>query len=854
MAEHTLPHQTTSFIGRDADLDNIIDTLTNPACRLLTVVGPGGVGKTRLAIEAVRRQAGRFPDGVYWVDLQPVTRADFLVTAVVDTLSLSGHGDPHQQLLDYLQDRTALLVLDNFEPLLDGVGLLNEILQAAPAVKLLVTSREVLNLREEWLFPVAGLAVPAGTQRAGWESFDAVQLFAERARQVRPEFTLGAEAEDVVRLCQLVDGLPLALELAAAWLKTLTCVEIVAEIKRNQDMLVTRLRDVPERHRSMEAVFNTSWQRLLPAEQDAFAQLSVFLSGFRREAAEVVTRATLPLLTALVDKSLLRWQPDSRRYQMHELLRRFAAAQLEQLTEGKTAVRERHGRYYTTFLQERTEALRGGRQREALVEIEAERENVRLAWNWAVGDQQARIIAGTVEPLNQFYDFRGHYLEGIRAFEQAIKGLNELKESQESLQALALLCLYLGGLYLRVGRIEDAQRELARCQALYRQLAIVPPPGYTTDPAFILGLIASVRGDFNEAARLGQETLQVAQDSNHLLNQQAAYYLLARAALLQGQLEEARAHAQQSYALASTTGDRWFMAYCLNELGNVALNLGDYEAARQHYTASYKIRREFADPEGMALALSHLGAIASREEKYGEAERLYRESLAISQQINNLGSATLALQGLARNAVARGDDVAAHPLFQQALQLVRKGQFVSLFLSLLVDIADLLARTNDAARAVSLLALVVTHAGSEPQAREQARKQLERYQSERDGTPQPALEADAGWPAFDRLAVGLQARLEMPVSTKGRATGTSAGGQAPAALAGDATSLVEPLTGRETEVLQLLAEGLSNPEIAERLILAVGTVKYYTSEIYGKLGVRNRVEAVRRASELGLLS
>jgi predicted ATPase/DNA-binding CsgD family transcriptional regulator len=837
----------TPFVGREHELEAVGRLLANPAVRLLTLVGPGGVGKTRLALQLAARAEASFADGVLFVGLQDVPSPAFLLTAIVDALDIQF---PEQQALEeplfaYLRDRQLLLVLDNFEPDQEAAGVLAVLLDTTRHVQLLVTSREALNLSGEWLFPLEGLRYPPEPTSEP-EQYGAIALFDSRARQVRPGFSLAEEAEAVLRICRQTEGLPLALELAASWVPTLSCREIADELQQNLDFLTSRWADVRPQHRSMRAVFQQSWTRLTAEEQAVFTRLSIFRGGFTRQAAGQVAGASLSILSTLLDRSLLRREPAGR-YQIHELLRQYAAEQLARAPDTEAEVRARHGRTYAHFLQERTEALRGGRQREALAEIASDIENVRLFWEWALAQRQAASLAMAVEPLNQFYDFRGRYLEGMRAFEQAIEALGATEESPDSRRALALLHLYLGGLYLRVGRVEDAEQTLRHCQLLYREMAITPPPGYMTDPALLLGIIASVRGHFDEAARLGSETLQTAQASHHLLNQQVATYLLARAALLQGQLEEARAHAQQSYALTQATGDRWFMAYCLNELGTVAFNLGEYEAARQHYTASYKIRREFEDPEGMALALSHLGAVASHKGEHAEAERLYRESLTISRDINNRGSATLALQGLARNAVASGAPDEALPLLKEALLLVCEGHFASLFLSLLVEVAGLLAGRGANERATALLQLVMGHPASEPEARTRARQQLERAGGRSAHDVQPALAADAGWPALERLARDLLLELEMPVVT------TPAPSPGAAEVAG-AGALIEPLTEREVEVLALMAEGRSNPEIAAQLILAVGTVKFYTSAIYGKLGVRNRVEAVRRARELDLLS
>jgi DNA-binding CsgD family transcriptional regulator len=684
------------------------------------------------------------------------------------------------------------------------------------------------------------------------ESHGAVALFANRARQVRPDFSLAEEAEAVVQICHQTEGLPLALELAASWVRTLSCGEIAAEIQANLDFLTSRLQDVPPQHQSMRAVFRQSLGRLPPERQATFARLSVFRDGFERAPAEQIAEASLAVLSALVDSSLVRRDGDGR-YRMHELLRQYGAEKLAQVAEEQEAVRATHARYYLRFLEERTEALRGGRQVEALTEIEAERENVRLAWDWAVNRRETERIAAAAEPLNLFYDIRGRYMEGIRAFDAAREALTVPEPPAEAQRALALIYVFLGGLYLRVGQLEEAEHHLEQGQRLFQQLEMTPPPGYVTDPKLGLGFLMTVRGQFDRASQLGRESLASAEKENHLLNQQVAHYLLARAALLQGKLAEARAHTQQSYALTRATGDRWFMAYCLNELGYMAFRAGDYRAARQHYVTSYKIRREFQDPEGMALALGYLGAIARQEGQYEEAERLCGESLTISQEIGNRGSEALALQGLARTAIARDDLAEGGRLLRQALRPAREGEFVSLFLSLLVDVARFFQRRGDSQQIGSLLALVMAHPGTEPEAREEAQALWEEAVEEDEAAITPALAPDAGWPALEQLLLSLQAELELAAGEPAGVIQPEAAGERKNVDATGAEVLVEPLTEREAEVLALMAEGHSNPEIAEQLTLAVGTVKFYTSAIYGKLGVKNRVAAVRQAQELGLL-
>ncbi len=351
-----LPLQTMPFVGRADEIVAIVRQLADPACCLLTLVGPGGMGKTRLAIEVAHHIAQTHPprDGIYFVDLQPVQSGDLLVTAIANTLGilLSGGTDPRTQLTLYLKERDSLLLLDNFEQLLDSVDFLADILKAAPDIKLVVTSREALNIQEEWVWQVGGLQVPLQQPESGIESYSAVQLFVERARRSRQNFSLVGQEAFVTRTCQLVEGMPLALELAASWTKALSCAEIANEIQRGLDFLTTNKRNVLERHQSMQAVFDHSWHLLTDAERQAFPKLSVFRGGFRREAAAQVAGASLSVLAGLVDKSFLRIS-DSGRYDIHELIRQYSNELLEAVPDAKESAQHRHSAYYADFLYQR---------------------------------------------------------------------------------------------------------------------------------------------------------------------------------------------------------------------------------------------------------------------------------------------------------------------------------------------------------------------------------------------------------------------------------------------------------------------------------------------------------------------
>jgi predicted ATPase/DNA-binding CsgD family transcriptional regulator len=842
---HNLPSQPTPFFGRQFEIAEIAQRLADPNCRLLTLTGAGGIGKTRLAIRTAAQVLDSFADGVWFVSLQSVSSSELLLTTMADVLGVpfAASTDLKAQLRNYLSDKDILVLLDNLEQLLAGGGAdqLPDLLQASPALKLLVTSREALKLQEEWVYPIGGMPIPTSDQVGNLESYGVIQLFVERAKQVCGDFPLADQQASVVRVCQLVEGVPLAVELAASWTHVLHCDAIAAEISRSLQFLHTHLRNIPDRHRSMQAVFEQSWQLLDLEERSVFARLAVFRGGFGREAAEQVAGASLPILATLVRKSLLRLEADGR-YQIHELLRQYAEEQLNHASsEDLIHTRHQHAAYYLTFLSDRDADMNGGRQLQATTEIAAELDNVRAAWLWAV---ERRDISGLVRATNalyMFYQFRSRYVEGAQLWERAVQGL-----SDKSLAAHpdAVLLLYeLGMFCVRLGQLEQAQMLLKRCQTVCHDLGEPPRHGRSSDPRMGLGLMATLRGDYAEAQQLVEQARQTSIQSGHLGNQRTADYYLAGIYLAQGQYQAAQRHADAAYAVAKDTQDHWFMAYCLNELGNAARALGAYKQAQRHYDASYALRQEFDDQEGMAVALAYLGAVALLQGNIETAEDRYRQSLAIYRDINDQGGLVTALDGLGQVRYARGQIQAAAQHFRQALQIATTAQFTALRLSLLVSIGHFLLQSGRRHPGLTALLFVQQHPAAIHVARDHAQRLLEPY---RDRMP-PQTAKQNQLPDLETLTTSLQAELAALEAQHQVESPTSRTAQPPA------QPLIEPLTRREHELLQLLAGGLSYQEIAEKLTIAVGSVKSHSHNIYAKLGVRNRVQAISRAAELGLL-
>lgn len=425
-ARHSnLPVPATPFVGREAELNELETILGDDAVRLLAVIGLGGMGKTRLVLEVASKllhatnRTRRFAHGIYFVDLAPVTAAAHIVGAVAEAVGYAFQQDARgaeQQLLDYLQEKNMLLILDNFEHVISGRDFVQAILQAAPAVKVLATSREKLNLSAETVFVLSGMSFPTWETPADALEYAAVKLFVQSARRVRRDFQLdAANLGYVARICRMVQGTPLGILLAAAWLETLTPREISDEISQSLDFLETEMHDLPERQRSLRAVFAYSWNLLSDEERLLFTRFSLFHGGFTRDAALQIAGTNLRALMLLVNKSLLRRDSVSGRYEVHELLRQYAEEKLKH-SAAQDAAYDAHSRYYLSWLAQLAPQLKGFGQLDALNLIDVDFENVRAAWIWAVGQRDAATVEAACEGLYLYLTFRNRLMDGEQLF------------------------------------------------------------------------------------------------------------------------------------------------------------------------------------------------------------------------------------------------------------------------------------------------------------------------------------------------------------------------------------------------------------------------------------------------------
>lgn len=404
----TLPIGATPLVGREAELAHLATMLADPTCRLVTLVGPGGIGKTHLALQVAANHCSHFRHGVVWVGLAAVQSPQLFVPTLAAGLNLTfaTPNDAQRQLRSYLRAKHLLLVVDNMEHLLTETDLLLDLLHYAPAVKVLITSRERLQVQAEWVVDIAGLRVPLVNEPlevpAAWP---AVELFVQCARRADQNFVATQDEESIACICRLVDGLPLGIELAAAWVRVLTCAEIAHELAQSSSLLTTSRRDVPARHRSLQAVFEHSWNLLTDSEQRVLCQLSIFRGGCTRDAAEQVAGASFPILVALVDKSLVQ-RTRNGRYELPALVRECAAAKLHTLAEHEAVVYDRHCAYYVDLLQQCGMVVHAGKHAQAGATLSAERDNLRAACQWAATRAKTAELEQARSALAQFRELQ----------------------------------------------------------------------------------------------------------------------------------------------------------------------------------------------------------------------------------------------------------------------------------------------------------------------------------------------------------------------------------------------------------------------------------------------------------------
>jgi predicted ATPase/class 3 adenylate cyclase len=748
---NNLPSALTPFIGREQELRHIKETLRSSGCRALTLAGPEGAGKTRLAIQVAADRIDQFKDGVWLVPLAQVSSPDFIPSAIAVSLRFQFHAgsDQKTQILNYLREKNMLIILDGFESRHEGTGFINEILGTAADVSILATVGNHPGFRSEQVFDVPGLSVPKNTDETAY-SHGAYQLFLESACRIFPDFESDERMRrHIVQICRLVNGMPLGIVLASAWVGTHSCEEIALGIQKSADTLHAKRMDINEHQKSIHSVFEYSWNLLSAEERALFSRLSVFRGGFFQDAAEKIAFATLPLLSQLIEKLLIVHEPAGR-YQIHPLLRHFAEEKLAENTEEKDDVFARHASYFLQYVHTRERDLISKRQKDAAREIDGEIGNVMSAWTTALSSRRFGEIDIMLSGLHDYFSFRGLSHEAQHAFSMAYKAMENIAGDKESMvplfrakiasrltwfsqhlgrdvKILDLLDQSLKILRAHSAKLEtawalrqliwwypkdQARERLKESLEISRDIHDVRGIGDTM--AAMGEITAWGDGDYQAASDLFEASLKASQETGNPQSIGWALHRLGSVKNALGGYASAKGLIERAVEIARESDARYALGMYLTELTNAASGLGEHEDAIRHAKEAVSILREAGEYYGVIKALTILGRVLHVNRLDSEAKDRLVEAMTQSTgpgkpPVQSAFSTVI----LAEVTLDLGELQESLRLIHVAIQTARKEGILPLIVESVGTLACLLAKTGDPEHAAELAYFVAAHPLSE---------------------------------------------------------------------------------------------------------------------------------------------
>jgi len=691
----------------------------------------GGIGKSRLAVEFAERNLSQFPGGIFYVPLTPVNSPEKVIPAIADVLDLrfSGPSDPKEQLLNYISSciqKKALFILDNLEHLLVNISardehigmieLISEILQRLPHVNILGTSRERLNIHGEWTYELHGLSVPPTGKAKGLEDYASVTLFVNSAQRIRTDFQVTDDDRAfLVRICQLVEGVPLAIELSAAWVSVLSCQEIAQEIQSNMDFLTTTMRDIPERHRSIRATFDHSWNLLSDEERKVLCQLSVFHGGFDRKAASHIAGASLPLLASLSTKSLVR-RTESGRYDLHEVIRQYALSHLNNHPCNPETYQS-HCEYYLKYLAERERSLKCASQQEAIRQLTDEIDNIRAAWMWAIDHQNFAFLERAGRAFGWYFEITGLYRDGIEQLDLLVQALKTGSPEDPCHKVLGLAYIHQALLSFRKGEFDLARKRYEESILILRPIGDQP---LLADSLVFLGTVLHLQGKYDRASSMLEEGLFFARQCSERWFEAWAIYNIGHIASLLGRYEQGYEQMMAGLAMWRALGDPQAIALGLNFLIPTLNNLGRFEEARTLMYESIALCEQSKNRWGMGTAYRFLGLATLGAGQYTEARAHLLKSLEIFGEFAVGWDIARSLTYLGDASRMAGDSAAARRYYQDALHPSIEANVTPIALDALGGLSNLEILDGKTDHALMLCYYILDHPSSEGETRNRA--------------------------------------------------------------------------------------------------------------------------------------